>query len=204
MPETITSPSNPKIKRLLALQQKSSARREAGLFIVEGRRELQHCIDAGFEIDSVFYCPSRCGDAPLQNFAQSAHPSQPGGWAPPGYEATGGYGFAGQNAAPFGSDSDRSGGAGGGLQRREIRRLRIGIARLLTLEDPDPAAIIHVVAARPDHPVAEQQVVIGRVLEIQVTPVAAVPQPLGHERAQLLFGHTETLKTLHSDALCSK
>ena len=58
MPELITSPSNPKIKRLLALQQKSSARREAGLFVVEGRRELQHCIDAGFEIDSVFFCPS--------------------------------------------------------------------------------------------------------------------------------------------------
>ena len=57
MPEVLTSPSNPKIKRLLALQQKSSARREAGLFVVEGQRELQHCIDAGFEIDSVFYCP---------------------------------------------------------------------------------------------------------------------------------------------------
>ena len=57
MPELITSPSNPKIKRLLALQQKSSARREAGLFVVEGQRELQHCIDSGFEIDSVFYCP---------------------------------------------------------------------------------------------------------------------------------------------------
>ena len=58
MPELITSPSNPKIKRLLALQQKSSARREAGLFVVEGRRELQHCLDAGFEIDSIFVCPS--------------------------------------------------------------------------------------------------------------------------------------------------
>ena len=57
MPEVITSPSNPKIKRLLALQQKSSARREAGLFVVEGQRELQHCIDSGFEIDSVFICP---------------------------------------------------------------------------------------------------------------------------------------------------
>ena len=62
MPELITSPSNPKIKRLLALQQKSSARREAGLFVVEGQRELQHCIDAGFEIDSVFYCPELFSD----------------------------------------------------------------------------------------------------------------------------------------------
>ena len=57
MAEVITSPSNPKIKRLLALQQKSSARREAGLFVVEGQRELQHCIYAGFDIDTVFFCP---------------------------------------------------------------------------------------------------------------------------------------------------
>ena len=58
MPELITSPSNPKVKRLLALQQKSSERRERGLFVVEGRRELQHCIDAGFEVDTVFVCPA--------------------------------------------------------------------------------------------------------------------------------------------------
>ena len=58
MAEVITSPSNPKIKRLLALQQKSSERRESGLFVVEGQRELQHCIDAGFEVDTLFVCPS--------------------------------------------------------------------------------------------------------------------------------------------------
>lgn len=49
---------NPKIRRLLALQQKSSERRKDGLFVVEGRRELEHCIEAGYEIDTVFYCPS--------------------------------------------------------------------------------------------------------------------------------------------------
>ena len=52
--EVITSAQNPKIKRLLALQQKSSERREAGLFVVEGQRELQHCIDAGYDIDTIF------------------------------------------------------------------------------------------------------------------------------------------------------
>ena len=62
MPECITSSSNPKIKRLLALQQKSSARRESGLFVVEGQRELQHCIDAGFTVDTVFVCPSLSGN----------------------------------------------------------------------------------------------------------------------------------------------
>ena len=58
MEEIITSAQNPKIKRLLALQQKSSERRESGLFVVEGRRELEHCIEAGYEIDTLFVCPS--------------------------------------------------------------------------------------------------------------------------------------------------
>ena len=36
---------------------------------------------------------------PPQNFAQSAHPSQPDGWAPPVHETTGGHGFEGAAAA---------------------------------------------------------------------------------------------------------
>ena len=50
----ISSPQNPKIKHLLQLQQKSSLRREEGLFVVEGRRELEHCIEAGLEIETMF------------------------------------------------------------------------------------------------------------------------------------------------------
>ena len=52
----ITSAQNPKVKLLLQLQQKSSERRKAGLFVVEGRRELLHCLEAGYEVDTVFYC----------------------------------------------------------------------------------------------------------------------------------------------------
>lgn len=50
----ITSGQNPKIKHLLLLQQKSAERRKTGLFVVEGRRELEHCIEAGYEVESVF------------------------------------------------------------------------------------------------------------------------------------------------------
>lgn len=57
MTETITSAQNPKIKQLLALQEKSRLRRETGLFVVEGLRELEHCLAAGFEADTVFCCP---------------------------------------------------------------------------------------------------------------------------------------------------
>ena len=60
--QEITSAQNPKIKRLLALQQKSSERRKAGLFVVEGRRELEHCMEAGYEVDTVFYCPALLPD----------------------------------------------------------------------------------------------------------------------------------------------
>ena len=66
MIEMITSSQNPKIKFLLQLQQKSSERRKAGLFVVEGRRELMHCLEAGFEVDTVFLCPAvEVGTEPL-------------------------------------------------------------------------------------------------------------------------------------------
>lgn len=55
--ELITSMQNPKIKQLILLQQKSSERRKKGLFVVEGIRELQHCIESGFDIDTLFVCP---------------------------------------------------------------------------------------------------------------------------------------------------
>ncbi len=57
MPETvIQSLQNPKVKRVLLLQQKSSERRREGVFIVEGRRELMHCREAGHAVESVFWC----------------------------------------------------------------------------------------------------------------------------------------------------
>ena len=52
--ESITSAQNPKFKNLLLLQEKSKARREQGLFVVEGRRELEHCLEAGFKVRTLF------------------------------------------------------------------------------------------------------------------------------------------------------
>ena len=59
--EQITSAQNPKIKNLLLLQEKSKARREQGLFVVEGRRELEHCLEAGFTVRTLFVCPAIFG-----------------------------------------------------------------------------------------------------------------------------------------------
>ena len=50
----ITSVQNARIKHVVALQQKSSLRREEGLFVVEGQREIEHCIACGYEIVEMF------------------------------------------------------------------------------------------------------------------------------------------------------
>ena len=52
----ITSLQNERVKRLVALQQKASERRKAGLFVVEGMRELMHCQASGYQVDTVFVC----------------------------------------------------------------------------------------------------------------------------------------------------
>ena len=52
----ITSLQNARIKHLVQLQQKSSERRLTGLFVVEGQRELMHCVEAGYDVESVFVC----------------------------------------------------------------------------------------------------------------------------------------------------
>lgn len=60
----ITSVHNDRIKRLVALQQKSQLRRDSGIVVVEGRRELKHCIAAGHEVVAVYHCPDLTGDVP--------------------------------------------------------------------------------------------------------------------------------------------
>ena len=50
----ITSVQNARVKHVVALQQKSSLRREEGLFVVEGQREIEHCIAWGYEVVELF------------------------------------------------------------------------------------------------------------------------------------------------------
>lgn len=60
--ETITSAQNPKIRLLMELQEKSKTRRKEGLFIVEGQREIEHCIASGYKVHTVFTCPEILGE----------------------------------------------------------------------------------------------------------------------------------------------
>ena len=50
----ITSVQNAKVKHVVALQQKSSLRREENLFVVEGQREVEHCINSGYEVEELY------------------------------------------------------------------------------------------------------------------------------------------------------
>lgn len=70
----ISSAQNPKLKLLLQLQQKSSERRKHGLFVVEGLREILHCLSADYEIDSLFYCPQIADNGALEQI-QCVSPS---------------------------------------------------------------------------------------------------------------------------------
>ena len=64
--EKITSARNERIRQVLELQEKSRTRRALGLFVVEGRRELEHCLEAGYELDSVFWRPEILPELPQE------------------------------------------------------------------------------------------------------------------------------------------
>ena len=81
MRELITSAQNPKIKELLALQEKSRLRRKEGLFVLEGRRELERCVAAGMKVRTVFVCPNIIGD---EGCARDLAPAGVPKFAPPG------------------------------------------------------------------------------------------------------------------------
>ncbi len=81
--ETISSAANEKVKRFLLLRENSRARRREGLFTVEGRRETERCLEAGYRAEEVFFCPeiyspgesfrALVGDTPLRPVSEKAY-----------------------------------------------------------------------------------------------------------------------------------
>ena len=67
----IVSLQNSRVKQVVALQQKSAERRKQGVFVVEGVRELQHCLKAGFTINSIFFCSELTSTNPLPQFSDN-------------------------------------------------------------------------------------------------------------------------------------
>lgn len=69
--ENITSTSNSKIKLLAALRSKSSKRKEEGLFLIDGLREIKEALKNKVKIEEIFYCEQLVDNfQELQNFGQ--------------------------------------------------------------------------------------------------------------------------------------
>lgn len=70
----ITSVQNPYIKSLVQLQEKAKARRESGTFLIEGVREIELALNAGFEIETFLFLPELFNfrESSLSNFQISA------------------------------------------------------------------------------------------------------------------------------------
>ncbi len=59
--EVITSTANPRVKHLVELR-KRRARDASGLTVVDGYDELVLAIDAGVQVDTLYYCPDLAAD----------------------------------------------------------------------------------------------------------------------------------------------
>ena len=70
--DTVSSAQNPRIKELLALQEKSKLRREKSLFVVEGRREVEHCLDSGFIPRTLFLCGEILAPSEMERIVRKA------------------------------------------------------------------------------------------------------------------------------------
>lgn len=56
-PKYISSLQNQELKRLLSLREKARERKKTGLFLLEGKRELQLARQGGYQFEALFFCP---------------------------------------------------------------------------------------------------------------------------------------------------
>lgn len=68
----ISSTQNPLIKSIAHLQDKSRARRDSGMFVLEGVRELQLAVKAGYRIEKLLYLPELAEAQMAAELAQNA------------------------------------------------------------------------------------------------------------------------------------
>lgn len=60
--ETIKSAQNARIKQILKLQTSSRERKESGLVLIEGQKEISLALKAEMEIENLFYCAELAGE----------------------------------------------------------------------------------------------------------------------------------------------
>lgn len=67
MSAEITSVQNERVKRIIRLQRKASARRAEGLTVIEGAREVSRAIENGWQPVELWFCPELGNDQPRMN-----------------------------------------------------------------------------------------------------------------------------------------
>jgi TrmH family RNA methyltransferase len=64
----ITSIQNPFIKSLVLLQEKAKARKQSGIFLIEGKREIELAIKGEYEIETLLFLPELISEKQLRSF----------------------------------------------------------------------------------------------------------------------------------------
>jgi TrmH family RNA methyltransferase len=72
----ITSPQNPRVKNAVRLRE-ARHRRERGLILIDGAREISRAIDAGVQIQEAFVCESLCTTAESQSLLKKLRQFSP-------------------------------------------------------------------------------------------------------------------------------
>jgi TrmH family RNA methyltransferase len=67
MSAEITSLQNERVKRIIRLQRKASARSDAGLTVIEGAREVSRAIENGWKPVELWFCPELGDSQPRMN-----------------------------------------------------------------------------------------------------------------------------------------
>jgi TrmH family RNA methyltransferase len=63
----ITSIQNPFIKTLLQLQEKAKTRKLSGVFIIEGKREIELALKGNYELESILFLPELISEKDINN-----------------------------------------------------------------------------------------------------------------------------------------
>jgi RNA methyltransferase, TrmH family len=72
----INSLQNPSVKDWVLLTEKSRERKSQGLFIAEGLNEIRLCLNAGYQITSLIYCPDFISTSDLFSNFESPEPAE--------------------------------------------------------------------------------------------------------------------------------
>lgn len=68
----ITSIQNPFIKSLVLLQEKSKARKQSGIFLIEGKREIEIAMKGGYEVETILFLPELISEVEARKLSKSA------------------------------------------------------------------------------------------------------------------------------------